>query len=96
MRDNIEISYTDMPGVNQYANVSFHGRGLGRGTFGSLMKLSFKDTSSVSADVLAGPVYESSVRALYDDPKALLVGKLAVFLSLGAIWYRTFDRYFLS
>lgn len=60
------------------------------------MKLSFKDTSSVSADALAGPVYESSVRALYDDPKALLVGKLAVFLSLGAIWYRTFDPVLLG
>ncbi len=64
--------------------------------FGPPMKLSFKDTSSVSADALAGPVYESSVRALYDDPKALLVGKLAVYLSLGAIWYRTFDPVLLT
>jgi diguanylate cyclase (GGDEF)-like protein len=55
------------------------------------MKLSFKDTSSVTADALAEPVFESSVRALYDDPKALFVGKIAVFLSLGAIWYRTGD-----
>src|SRR5215203_1989533 len=55
------------------------------------MKLSFEDTSSVTADALAEPVYESSVRALYDDPKALFVGKIAVFLSLGAIWYRTGD-----
>jgi diguanylate cyclase (GGDEF)-like protein len=38
-----------------------------------------------------GPVYESSVQALYDDPKALFVGKLAVFFSLTAIWYRTSD-----
>lgn len=55
------------------------------------MKLSFKDTSSVTADALAEPVFELSVRALYDDPKALFVGKIAVFLSLGAIWYRTGD-----
>src|SRR4051812_108142 len=60
------------------------------------MKLSFADTSSVSADALARPVFESSVRALYDDPKALFVGKLAVFLSLGAIWYRTADPVVLA
>ena len=40
---------------------------------------------------LPAPLYESVVRALYDDLKALFVGKLAVILTMLVIAYRTED-----
>jgi len=55
------------------------------------MKQSTTKTGVVPVHLHGGPVYASSVQALYDDPKALFVGKLAVFFSITAIWYRTSD-----
>jgi len=46
------------------------------------MKQSTTKTGVVPVHLHGGPVYASSVQALYDDPKALFVGKLAVFSRL--------------
>ncbi|MCG6858876.1 MAG: EAL domain-containing protein [Salaquimonas sp.] len=40
---------------------------------------------------LPDPVYESVVRALHDDMRALFVGKLSVFIFCFVIWYRSGD-----
>ena len=47
-----------------------------------------KKSTDISGN-LPEPLYKSVVHELYDDLRALIVGKLAVYLSLGVICYKT-------
>jgi diguanylate cyclase (GGDEF)-like protein len=55
------------------------------------MKITFKDKDTVSGDVLSDSFYVSSVKSLYEDVLALIVGKITIAVAFLAIYLRTAD-----